>query len=210
MRWHHMAYVQCTASWDGTHVHITMPCVPHCHCNMHSEMAHMAYYNDTLLRGTHGILICPPEMAHMAYVHMTTVWDGTGWHIVICPPEICRTWHINMPPEMASHGRVYNVHPAMRCHHMAYVIVTCLLRWHHMAYYNVILPWDGITWQGYNDTLLRCHTWHITICLLRWHTWHITMTPSWDGTHGILQWHPPEMAHMAYYNDTLLHTWHIY
>jgi hypothetical protein len=47
--------------------------------------------------------------------------------------------------------------------------------------------------------------------LLRWHTWHITMTHSWDSTHGILQWHPPEMAHVAYYNNTLLrwHTWHI-
>ena len=88
-----------------------------------------------------------------------------------------------------------------------------------------------------NNTLLRWHTWHITMThswdsthgilqwhlpeiahmayynntLLRWHTWHITMTSSWDGTHGILQLHPPEMAHMAYYNNTLLrwHTWHI-
>jgi hypothetical protein len=53
----------------------------------------------------------------------------------------------------------------------------------------------------------------IVICHVcyRWHTWHITITPSWDGTHGILQWHTPEIAHMAYYNDTFLrwHTWHI-
>jgi hypothetical protein len=54
--------------------------------------------------------------------------------------------------------------------------------------------------------IVICH-----VCHLRRVTWHITITPSWDGTHGILQWHPPEMAHMAYYNNTLLrwHTWHI-
>jgi uncharacterized membrane protein len=55
------------------------------------------------------------------------------------------------------------------------------------------------------------HMAYYNYTLLRWHTWHITITPSWDGTQGILQWHTPENAHMTYYNHTLLrqHTWHI-
>ena len=107
----------------------------------------------------------------MAYAMCAISWDGTHG---ICTYDM--SWD-------STHG-ILQLHPPVPS---------------HMAYYNTP-SWDGITW-------------HITMyTLLRWHTWHITMTPSWDGTHGIFTYDMcADLAHIAYYNDTLLwwHTWHI-
>ena len=187
--------LHCNMPWDSITWHITMYTLPwdasHGICTMYISMRchHMAgYYN----------------------VHMPC--DAITWQGVQC---------------------TY----AMRWHHMAYVQCTYAMRCHHMAYYNVHMPWDAshgilqctyamrcITWQGVQcnmpcvpsqeAVIVICHVCHhmayvqCTACHEMAITWHITMTPSWDGTHGILHCNTlHEMASQeAYYN--MLLRWH--